>query len=189
MDKEDPFRSILRSDQAFSKAYIRNSSPPHAVQSYLQKEQQRPATGNTRVIVSSKPPTVCVNCSREASLCMFCHELAMGKALLFQRRSTLLGTVMFFKRAVKEAGHIHLVKLVVFRLWRNGFKIRAQEAVRLRKETERRFVRHVAGPPFHAWRRLTVDTALRRKDRKIDELNSKMQQLQDVIKRLNEMVP
>lgn len=113
----------------------------------------------------------------------------MGKALLFQRKSTLVGTVAFFKRAVKEAGHIHVVKLVMFRLWKNGFKIRAKEAERLRRETERRFVRHVAGPSFHAWRRLTIDTVLKRKDRKIDELKSKMLQLEDVIKRLNEMVP
>ena len=189
MDKEDPFRSILRSDRTFSKSYVRSNSPPKVVQTYLQREQRRPATGNMRVIVSSKPPTVCVNCSRESSLCMFCHELAMSKALLFQRKSTLAGTVAFFKRAVKEAGLMHLVKLVVFRLWKNGFKVRAQEAQRLRRETERRFVRHVAGPAFHAWRRLTVDTVLKRKDRKIEELKSKMQQMEDVIKRLNEMLP
>lgn len=189
MDREDPFRSLLRRDREFSKTFVRRTSPPNAVQTFLQREQKRPSTGTTRVIVSSKPPTICINCSRASSLCMSCHELAMGKALQFQRKSTLLGAVSFFKRAVKEAGHTRLVKLAVFRLWKNGFRIRAQQANRLKMEADKRYMRQVAGPTFNAWRKMIRDIVVRRKERKIEELNSKLKQLEDVIKRLNAMIP
>ena len=195
MHAEDPFISILRSKQAYSKSFLRSNSPPNIVQTSIY-DRKRPSTGKgtrdtevgRRAIVSNNPPAVCVNCSKPASICMSCSELYCKNALSFQRKGSTLGAIEFFKKAVKEAGNKRLVKLIVFHLWKNSYKIRLHETIRVGNAVTRMYTCSIIKAPFQAWKRFIKDLLFAKKNKKIDELSSKILQLEEVVRKLNDII-
>jgi hypothetical protein len=98
------------------------------------------------------------------------------------------GAIEFFKKSVKEAGQKRLVKLIVFKLWKNSYKRRCTTETLLKKAIDKMYLRSVAAESFQAWKRLTAETVMARKDKKVSDLNSKIQQLEEVIRKLNGMI-
>lgn len=199
----DPFISILRNKDIFSRKFIRSNSPSNVVQVSLERansanktthrgkemienpKQQLLKSMQSQLIVSSRPPSVCVNCSKPSSLCVPCSEIMCKNALTFQRAHSTLGAIDFLKKAVREAGHSRLVKLIVFSLWKNGHKVRNRSSVRINDAVRHMQLKNLTGEPFWAWKRFTAESVMNRKNKKIDELNAKVKQLEDLVRKLN----
>jgi hypothetical protein len=191
MQKTDPFLSVLRESNPYSKGFLRSNSPPDIVRISLEREKGKlrsststPAV-DSRVIISSKPPMICVHCSKPSSICMLCNEISVKNALNFQRKGSALGAIEFFKKAVKEAGQKRLAKLMVFRIWKNGFKMRAVIDKRINSLVNKMFLKQVATEPFHAWRRLIQTYIKNRRQRHLDDLKTKVLQLEEMVKKLS----
>lgn len=204
--KTDAFASVLRKKDQFSQSYIRAKSPPNLLRVSLEREtaganklsftttttnrmRLPPAAAlrgvQTQPIISTNPPTVCVNCSKPASLCMVCTEIVTKNALMFQRKGTALGAIEFFKKAVHEAGQKRLVKLIVFKLWKNGFSVRKEYERKLSHAVRRMHLKANAEEPFLAWKKFTHDAVQHRKDKKIEELTKKVQLLEEIIRKMH----
>jgi hypothetical protein len=203
----DPFISILRSRHTYSPNYIRATSPPNVVRVSIERERERAATGagtsrrskesprdillrsmQMKPIIGTKPPTICINCSKPASICTPCNEIMCRNALIFQRSHSCIGAIEFFKKAVRETGHSKLVKRIVFQLWRNGYKQRAHTNNKLQRAIDIFLLKNTVTTPFRAWRLFVKDIVELRKSKRIEELTTKVHQLEETLRKHNAAV-
>ena len=136
--------------------------------------------------VVTKPSSRCVRCSSHASICMPCTEVLCDESLNFYRMTRAKGAIRLLQNAVTEAGLGHLLKFVVFKLWRNGTKSRLQMHHKKKYIVEKLFGQNLTIIPFKAWQQFTRATRIQRRDHKIHELTVKLEALSSTVTTLND---
>ena len=130
------------------------------------------------------PSTLCVRCSDAACMCMSCTETLCNNAVTFFRRSRAKGAAQLFANAIREAGMAKATRLMIFKIWKNGYQQRKRNDNKLKNVVERMFGNSCLFTPFKAWQRFTKQNVIDRKDRKLQECSTKIAQLEYQVREL-----
>lgn len=128
------------------------------------------------------PTALCVRCSEPSAMCMSCTEILCNNSVTFFRRSRAKGAAQLFANAIKEAGMTKATKLMLFKLWKNGYELRKRQDLKMKQVVERMFGNSCLYTPFKAWQKYTKDNLVARKDKKMQEMAARIAQLEYQVK-------
>jgi hypothetical protein len=159
-----------------------NFNPPRAESIYERLSGSYQFESNMGVMKDrhpiAHPSSLCVRCSDTACMCMACTEILCNNAVTFFRRSRAKGAAELFATAIKQAGMAKATKLMIFRLWKHGFELRQRQDLKMKRVVERMFGNSCLFTPFKAWQKYTKDNLINRKDKKMQEMATRIAQLE-----------
>ena len=133
----------------------------------------------------TRPTAACVRCGNHASVCMSCTEYLAEEALNFYRKTRARGAASLFANAITQTGVTKVVKYVMFMMWRNGF------AKWLGRKKEYKvnimYRNHFLKACFTAWTKETMSCVKENRDKRIIELEKRVETLEVVAKQASNM--
>ena len=135
--------------------------------------------------IITRPIPNCLKCSKIATLCVSCMEAIVDTCLHHYRKSRGVGAKMLLDNAVVNAGAYKLNKFLIFRAWKNGSKHRSAVNNYNVERAGKWWRNHQLYPLFKAWKLFINDILRERKQKLVDELETKISLLEQNVNKLS----
>lgn len=135
----------------------------------------------------TRPTAACVRCGNHASVCMSCTEYLAEEALNFYRKTRARGAASLFANAITQTGVTKVVKYVMFMMWRNGFRERKWLGRKKEYKVNIMYRDHFLKACFTTWTKETMSCVKENRDKRIIELEKRVETLEVVAKQASNM--